>query len=184
MSMRKLTCVGAAGAFGLITVAGVGTAQADTKTALDKGGVYCFQFGSSAPGATRTQLYLDIDPADHASKRLWWASGFEKGSNADVQAQNYVNNLSGTATLAKPNNGRPGGKLIHLGLMGTSFGSYDDPTSTGLWQPSYNLQLNRKTLKGRIVGLSVFTPISGSTAGTPLTVATDTTVKPISCKKV
>lgn len=185
MNMRKLTIAGTVGALGLITLGGVGAAHADTKTAIDKGGAFCFQYGSTAPGATRTTLYLDIDPADHPTKqRLWWASGSEKGSNADVAAENYVNNLTGTATLAKPNNGRSGAKLIHLGLTGTSFGSLEDPNTTGLWTLDYNLQLNRKTLKGKIVGLSVFTPISGTTAGTPTTMAMSEKIKPISCSKL
>jgi hypothetical protein len=181
---KKLICLATAGAMSVLTLAGASAAQADTKTAIDKGGAFCFQFGSTEPGATRTVLTLDIAPADHPTKQpLWWASGVERGTNVDVLTENYVNNLNGTATLAKPNNGKPGAKLIHMSLTGTSFGSYTDPAKTGLWDLSFNLQLNRKTLKGKIVGLSVFTPISGTTAGTATTLAIDEKITPLNCKK-
>ncbi len=175
---------GAAGVLVLASLVGMSSAQAAGKTAIDRGGEYCFQYGSTALGGTRIVLSLDIDAADHMTKqKLWWASGIEKATNSDVATQNYVNNLSGTATVAKPNNGRPGAKLLQLGLTGTSFGSNTDPAVTGLWQLSYTLQLNPKTLKGKIVGVSVFTPISATTAGTPATIAVNEAVTPISCKK-
>lgn len=181
MDTRKLLSIGTAGAFALIAFAGVGTAQAETKTAIDKGGAFCFQFGSTAPGATRNTLALDIDPADHPTKRgLWWVSGVEKGSNADVKTENYVNNLNGTIALAKPNNGASGAKRLHMSLTGTSTGE----SPTGLWELNYNLQLDPKTLKGKIRGVSVFIPLTGTTAGTPMTAVTNTKIKPINCKKL
>ena len=184
MNMHTVIRGGAASVLALASLVGMSSAQAAGKTAIDKGGAYCFQYGSTAPGGTRIVLSLDIDAADHMTKqKLWWARGTEKATNADVATENYVNNLSGTATLAKPNNGRPGAKLLQLGLTGTSFGSNTDPALTGLWQLSYTLQLNPKTLKGKIVGLSVFTPISGTTAGTPATIAVNQAVTPISCKQ-
>ncbi len=183
MSTRTLLALGATAALTVMPVAG---AQADSKTAMDKGGAYCFTFGYAGLGGTRSVLALDIDPADHPTKqRLWWISGVEKGTNADVLVDNYVNTLNGTATYAKPNNSVPGKKLIHMTLMGTSYGSDLDPSVTGMWQIGYTLQLNAKTLKGKILGLATFTPIAADgTAGTPVTYGTNSKVKPVSCTKV
>lgn len=186
MSTRGMIAAGSASALALITVVGAGTAQAASKTAMDRAGAYCFQFGYPGPGGTRSVLSLDVDPADHPTKqRLWWVSGVEKATNPDVAVDNYVNNLAGTATLAKPNNGAPGSKRIHLALTGTSYGTDYDATVTGLWELSYNLQLNPKTLKGKIVGLSTFTPVAADgTPGAAKTYAVNTVVKPLSCKRV
>ena len=183
MFMRTLVTLGSAAALTLIPVAG---AQADGQTALDKGGAHCLRFGYGGLGATQSVLSLDIDPADHPTKqRMWWVSGVERATNPDVLVDNYVNQLSGTATLAKPNNNVPGKKIIHMSLSGTSYGSDFDVNVTGMWQINYNLQLNRKTLKGKIVGLATFTPIAADgTAGTPTTYATNSAVKPFSCKKL
>lgn len=179
MNARTMVSLSTTAALALVAFAGVGTAQAKTTTAIDKGGAFCFQFGSTAPGATRTVLALDIDAADHLAKpRLWWASGLEKATNVDVRTENYVNNLSGTATLARPNNGASGGKLLHMSLTGTSTGT----SPSGLWQLDYNLQLDPKTLKGRILGVSTFTPIGSD--GESQTVKTDAKIKPLNCKKV
>lgn len=186
MFTRKLLAAGSAGALAVISLAGASTAQAAGKTAIDKGGAFCFQFGYPAPGGTASSLALDIDPSDHPTKqRLWWVSGVEKGTNADVLLDNYVNNLNGTATLAKPNNNAAGPKLIHMALTGTSFGTDTDAAVTGLWELDYNLQLNRTTLKGTIVGLSTFTPVAADgTPGAATTYAVNTAVKPVNCKKL
>ncbi len=182
--MNKITMFGLVGTAAAMTLAGVAPATADAKTAIDKPGSYCFQFGSTAPGGTRNVLALDIDPSDHpTSQKLWWASGFERATNADVDSENYVNNLNGTATLAKPNERKPGPKLIHLGLTGTGFGS-NAGQGSGVWNIDYTLQLNRKTLKGKIVGTLVFTPVTGTEVGATSSFGVDDTVKPISCKKV
>ena len=186
MITRKLAALGAAGTLALISWAGTSTAQAASKTAMDQGGAYCFRFGYPAPGGTTSVLSLDVDPADHPTKqRLWWASGVEKATNADVLLDNYVNTLSGSATLAKPNNNAPGPKVIHMALTGTSYGSDLDATVTGIWDLEYNLQLNPKTLKGKIVGLSTFTPVAtDGTPGTATTYAINTIVKPMSCRRI
>lgn len=179
--MKQLICITAASAMALIPLT---AAQAATKTAIDKPGAYCFQFGDTEPGATRRVLTLDIDPSDHPAKqRLWWASGVETASNPDDITENWVTNLNGTATVAKPNNGKPGPKLVHIALTGTSYGQNDDPNVTGVWAVEVNLQLNRKTLKGNIVGVETFTPIAGETAGAQTTLAINYKIKPISCKK-
>lgn len=179
---RKLVLMSVAVA-AFLTSAGMGTAHADSKTAIDKGGEYCLAFGSTAPGATNSVLYLDIDPADHLTKpRSWWVSGVTKGKVLDDRDESYVSSVSGSATLAKPNNGRYGAKRIHMSLSGTSFGTFSDPTTTGLWELNANLQLNPKTLKGKIVRLSVFTPITGTTAGTPTTLVVNEKIRPVNCK--
>lgn len=184
MNTHTMIRGGAAGVLAIASLAGMGSAQAAGKTAIDQGGAFCFQYGSTAPGGTRIVLSLDIDPSDHLTKhKLWWASGVEQATNADVATENYVNTLTGTATLAKPNNGRPGPKLLQVAVTGTSFGSNTDPAVTGIWQLNYNLQLNRKSLNGKLVGVSVFTPITGTTAGTPATIALNEKVTPISCKQ-
>ena len=186
MSTRKLIAVGTAGALTALSLAGASAAQAANKTSMDKGGAYCFRFGYPGPGGTRSVLSLDIDPADHPTKqRLWWASGVERATNADVLVDNYVNTLAGSATLAQPNNKVPGPKVIHMALSGTSYGSDLDAAVTGVWVLEYNLQLNPKTLKGRIIGLSTFTPISAvGTKGSEATYAVNTSIKPMSCKKI
>lgn len=185
MFARRLLALGSAGTLALLPTLGT-PAQAADKTAIDKGGSYCMQFDYPGPGGTRSVLSLDIDPADHPTKqRSWWVTGVEKATNPDVLVDNYVNALNGSATLAKPNNGVPGAKLLHLSLTGTSYGSDMDPNVTGIWELSYNLQLHRKTLKGRILGLSTFTPIAADgTPGSETTYGVNTSVKPISCKKV
>lgn len=186
MFARRLMALGAVGAMSLLPLAGTTTAQAASKTALDGGGAHCLRFGYPGLGATQSVLTLDIDAADHPTKQpLWWVSGVETGTNADVLMDNYVNNLNGTATLAKPNNNVPGRKVIHMALTGTSYGSDLDPAVTGLWELNYNLQLNPKTLKGKIFGLSTFTPIAADgTPGTATTYGVNSTVKPVSCKKI
>ena len=186
MTTRNLIRIGAAAAVAaLFTLAGAGSAQAAGATALDDGGAFCLRMGTVMPGATSTVLALDIDPADHpTSQPLWWVSGVEKGSNPDVAAQNYVNLLNGTATFSKPNNGRPGGPLVHMSLSGTSYGTYTDVNATGIWVHDFTLQLNAKTLAGTITGLSVFTPISGTTAGAPTTLVVNMPIKRMSCKNI
>lgn len=184
MTIRSIS-LGAAATAALLTFAGAGAAQADT--AIDNGGAFCFQYGSKAPGATRTVLALDIDPADHLTKKpkLWTITGLEKGSNPDEVTENYVNNLTGSATVAKANNGKgPRGKFIQMSLTGMSYGAFTEVKEEGLWQLDYTLQLNRKTLKGKIVGLSVYTGIDGNIALLPpTTLTTNEAIKPISCKK-
>lgn len=186
MYARRILALSSAGVVALIPLAGAGSAQAATKTALDKAGAYCFRFAYPGPGATKSVLSLDVDPADHPTKqRLWWVSGVEKATNPDIRVDNYVNTLNGTATVASPNNSVAGGKVIHMALTGTSYGSDLDPKVTGIWELGYNLQLNPKTLKGKIVGLSRFTPVAADgTPGTAVTYGINTTVKPVSCKKV
>lgn len=183
MKATKMLC--GAGAVGLAVVVGATPASAGTKTAIDKGGAYCWQFGSSAPGATRNVLALDIDPADHPTKLpLWWASGVGKASNADVATENYVDNLSGTITLAKPNERKPGPKQLQMGLVGTGYGTNAGSAETGVWTNEYTIALNRKTLKGTITGVMTFTPVSGATAGTPAIFGLSEKIKPISCSKI
>jgi hypothetical protein len=185
MTARKLIRWGTAGAVALVVCAGAAPAQAAGNTAIDRGGAYCLRMGTTVPGATSTVFSLDIDPADHPTKqRLWWVSGVEKGTNPDVATQNYVNLLNGTATLAKPNNGRPGGQIIHMALSGTSYGTYLDVNEPGIWEQHYNLQLNPKTLQGTITGLSVFTPISGTTAGPATTLAFSERIAAMNCKNL
>lgn len=85
---------------------------------------------SVEPGATRAALALDIDPANHPTKRqLRWISDYEKGSPS-VTVENYVDLVNGTATVGKPNNGRPGPRLIHGGVTGQSYGTFTDPKIT------------------------------------------------------
>jgi len=170
----------------LISLAGIGTAQAAAKTAMDEGGAFCFRFAYPGPGATKSVLSLDVDPADHPTKqRLWWVSGVEKATNPDVRVDNYVNSLAGSATLAKPNNGVAGPKVLHLALTGTSYGSDYDPAVTGIWQLAYTLQLDPKTLKGKIIALSTFTAVAADgTAGEPVTYAVNSAVRPMSCSKI
>lgn len=185
--MKTWRQLGGAGALGLAVVAvtGIAPAAAGTNTAIDKPGAYCWQFGSTAPGATRNVLALDIDPSDHPTKLpLWWASGVGKATNADVATENYVDNLSGTITLAKPNERKPGPKLLQMGLVGTGYGTNAGSAETGVWSNEYTIQLNRKTLKGTITGVMTFTPVSGATAGTPAVLGLSEKIKPISCKKV
>lgn len=173
-----------AAAVALIAFATAGTAHAGT-TALDKGGAFCLRLGNTEPGMTSTVLVLDIDPADHRTNRkLWWISGYEQGSNPSVVADNYVDPLNGTATVAKPNNGKTGKKVIQMGLSGQGFGPNTDAAVTGLWTHTYNLQLDRKTLKGGITGLSVFTPITGSTAGAPVQLVVNQKVTRMACTNV
>ncbi len=183
--MKKLIGAGSAVALTLLAVAAATPAQATTKTAIDKPGAYCWQFGSTAPGATRNVLALDIDASDHPTKLpLWWASGTEKASNADVDSENYVNNLNGTITLAKPNERKAGAKILQMGLTGTGYGTNAGSAQTGVWTIDYTLQLNRKTLKGKITGVLTFTAVSGTTAGAETTFGLSDTVKPISCNKI
>lgn len=183
MNTTKMLC--GAGAVGMALFVSAAPASAGTTTAIDKPGAYCWQFGSTAPGATRSVLALDIDPSDHPTKLpLWLASGVGKATNADVASENYVDNLSGSITLAKPNERKPGPKLLHMGLVGTGYGTNAGSAETGVWTNEYTIQLNRKTLKGTITGVLTFTPISGTTAGTPAIFGLSEKIKPISCKKV
>lgn len=187
MNVRFIS-LGAVGTAALLAFAGAGAAQADSTTAIDNGGAFCFKYGSKKAGETRTVLALDIDPVDHLTKkqRLWSITGLEKGTNPDVVTENYVNNLVGSATVGKANNGKkPRGKFLHVLLTGMSYGTFDDVKEEGLWQLQYTLQLNPKTLKGKIVGLSIYTGIDGNWALLPsTTLTTNTSIRPISCKKV
>lgn len=186
MSIYRGLRWGAVGAAAILALASAGTAQAATKTALDKGGAFCLQVGSVEPGATEVVLALDIDPADHppTKRKLWWVSGYEQGSNPSVTADNYVDTISGTATLGKPNDGASGAKVIHMGLTGIGNGTNADSDGPGVWAHTYSLQLKPKSLNGRITGFSVFTPISGGTAGEPMTMVVDERITQIKCKNV
>ncbi len=85
---------------------------------------------SVEPGATRAALAQDIDPADHRTKgTLWWISDYEKGSNPSVTVES-VDLVDATAIVGKPNNGRPGPRLIHRGVTGQSYGTFTDPKIT------------------------------------------------------
>lgn len=185
MITRKLVCSAAATGLAWACLA-AGPAAAATKTGMDKNGDYCFRYGSGLDGGISNAFVLDVDRADHMHKqRTWRVVGYGQGSRVTDTVETWVANVTGSATLlGKPNNGLPGGAVIQMALTGTSFGIHDDPAVTGMWEVDYNLQLNPKTLKGTIVGKSVFTPLAGTTAGVPVTVVVNEPINPVSCKKL
>lgn len=84
---------------------------------------------SVEPGATRAALALDIDPADHRTKRtLWWISDYEKGSNPSVTVEAWTSWMVRRPSANRTT--RAGPRLIHRGVTGQSYGTFTDPKIT------------------------------------------------------
>jgi hypothetical protein len=69
-----------------------------------------------------------------------------------------------------------------MSLSGTSNGTFTDVNASGIWVHDFTLKLPAKTLAGTITALSVFTPISCTTAGAATTLVVNAPIKRMSCK--
>jgi len=153
-------------------------------SAFDRGGAFCFREGAKPmPGGFRTTLKLVIEQRTTQGLPLWAVNGLERSVDADQPSYDYVDQLVGTATIAKPNNGRPGGQRIQLNLTGASRGDIGNLNQTGLWWLRYAVQLNLRASSGQITGVKSFTPIAGSTLGTPQEFAVDVHLTRIACSR-
>jgi hypothetical protein len=151
-------------------------------SAFDRGGAFCFREGAKPlPGGFRTTLKLVVERRPGRGLPLWGVNGLERSVDADQPAYGYVDQLVGTATVAKPNNGLPGGQRIQLNLTGATRGDIGDPTQPGLWWLRYAVQLNLRASSGHITGTKSFTPISGTVLGTPQDAGVDVHLTRIAC---
>lgn len=171
-----------------VALIGAGAASAsNVAPVLEKDhATVCFAFAAPTPqvGATTTTLKLHFQKDDESSSpRLWAVNGVEKGVNGSAPALSYTNELAGTAILARPSNGQPGGVRLKVGLTGNDFGMGPGSASPGMWAHDFNMALGPKSLAGTFAGLSVFTPIpSDGTIGTPVTASKLQPVRRINCK--
>lgn len=125
---------------------------------------FCFQQGTPLPGGWNVYYKLSASPLSGGGKnQIVGVHALERGTQVTNQVNSYLNQLVGTATLSASNTGVSGGDVIHVSLVGTSFGT-NEGANTGLWNISLNLQLNKSSLNGRILGIKQFTPIANGTA--------------------
>jgi hypothetical protein len=151
-------------------------------SAFDRGGAFCFREGAKPmPGGFRTTLKLVIEQRKTHGRPLWQVNGLERSVDADQPLYDYVDQLVGTATIAKPNNGQPGSQRIQLNLTGASRGDIGNPNQPGLWWLRYAVQLNLRASSGHITGVKSFTPVAGSTLGSPQDFAVDVHLTRIAC---
>ena len=151
-------------------------------SAFDRGGAFCFREGAKPmPGGFRTTLKLVIEQRKAHGLPLWQVNGLERSVDADQPLYDYVDQLVGTATIAKPNNGQPGSQRIQLNLTGASRGDIGNPNQPGLWWLRYAVQLNLRASSGHITGVKSFTPVAGSTLGSPQDFAVDVHLTRIAC---
>jgi hypothetical protein len=160
------------------------TSGAAPTSAFDRDGAFCFREGAKpVPGGFRTTLKLVVERRPTSGLPLWEVNGLERSVDADQTAYDYVDQLVGTATIARPNNGLAGGQRIQLNLTGATRGTIGDPTQPGLWWLRYAVQLNLRATSGRITGVKSFTPINGSTMGTPQEFGVDVHLTRIACSR-
>ena len=171
----------ALGAIALCLLAPAVSAAAPA-SAFDRGGAFCFREGAKPmPGGFRTTLKLVIEQRKTHGLPLWQVNGLERSVDADQPLYDYVDQLVGTATIAKPNNGQPGSQRIQLNLTGASRGDIGNPNQPGLWWLRYAVQLNLRASAGHITGVKSFTPVAGSTLGSPQDFAVDVHLTRIAC---
>jgi hypothetical protein len=144
----------------------------------------CFQIGDVIPGGWDRTLKIKMQQAlSDKPGQIVHVDALELGFKATNPPIQYANQLTGSATIAPPNDQLPGGDQLQISLVGTSYGNREDISKNGVFSFDYALRLDPKTLAGPITGYQIFTPFSNGQIDAPISQAPlDTQLQPISCE--
>jgi hypothetical protein len=153
---------------------------------LLRGGNFCFEIVQASPNAGQPQHFkLAVAKArGNQSNKIVHIDALERGlQSANPPFPGYFNQLSGSATVAEPNDGLAGGMQMQIGLTGTSFGNNGDTARTGIWVIDYAIVLDPQTLNGTITGIKRFSPVQNGLIEETTTSAVQKDLKPMPCSQ-
>ncbi len=149
-----------------------------------KGGEYCFRVGTTIPGGWLTRLKLIVDPArGSAPLKIAHLDALERGSQATFPPNAYVTPLTGSATIAPPNEQSTGDNLLQISLTGADYGNNGNPDAMGIWSDNLTLLLNTANLTGYLKGVKDFTVITNGQLGESTKSVVDETVTTMPCSE-
>ena len=160
------------------------TAHAATARDFMRGGEFCFRVGTVIPGGWSTRIKLVVSPAKgNLHHKIAHVDALERGSQATFPPNAYVMPLSGSATIAPPNEEPSGEKFLQISLTGADYGHDGNPEIRGLWSGHQALILNLDDLIGHIKGVKSFSVINNNQLGNTSQTAVDETIEPMLCSE-
>lgn len=145
----------------------------------------CFQLGQTMPGAMRKTLKIHTN--NHLTDRfgdMVAVSALEHGFQATNPPNEFLTQLSGTATFILAGAPQETNGKTQISLVGTHYGSYQG--QNGLWTDDLSVNLNRQdrgsVSGGFLVGFTEFDPIVETTNDDVDEMIDNVQLAPISCK--
>ncbi len=150
------------------------------------GGTYCFQIGETMPGSEDTRVKLVASKAKgNLPHRIAHVDGLWTSTMTVNPPDSYISEMTGSATIAQPNDDMQGAPMLQIGMSSSDFGNNMSP-ATGIWIGNMVFTLNLANLTGTVVGRKSFTPIvaDGAKPVTTYDTSISRDVKPISCQGI